>query len=205
MPHVGQRCILRIASSDYRPAKITNVVSGDTVHMIVFSTYADWPDNSPAGVPSEVYNDVAKGTGVGEWQEDTGVDPAVQGAIDFAAADCLLVPAAGSSVSLALNTPRRPSTTRPVKVTVYGTWSWTLSAIGSQSGTATLQSDSSSTPTTTRGVAPCARGISVGVTVGDTGTMPWTMSYTVPVGHYYQIATSGTGTFAIAHIDEQAE
>lgn len=203
MAHVGQRIIYRLASSDYRPACITAIVSGSTVNLVAFTTGDDWFPGMPGDIPASYVGGAAQGTAVGEWQEDTGVDPSVSAEIDADVAGRCAVPAEGSSVGLALNTPRQPHATRPVRLSVYGTWAWVLSAIGSQSGTATLKSDSASTPTNTHGVASCARGISVGITVGDTGTMPWSMSYEVPAGHYYQIATTGTGTFAITHIDEQ--
>jgi hypothetical protein len=218
MAHVGQRIVYRLASSDYRSARITKIESGTTVTLVAFTTGVDWDAGTPGGVPVVLFGEVAKGTSVGQWQDETTVDPSVSAEIDAdvaaeasardtaiatAAAGRCAVPAEGSSVGLALNTPRQPHATRPVRLSVYGTWAWVLSAIGSQSGTATLKSDSASTPTNTHGVASCSRGISVGVTVGDTGTMPWLMSYEVPAGHYYQIATTGTGTFAITHIDEQ--
>lgn len=232
MAQVGQRIVYRLAPSDYRSARITKIVSGTTVNLVAFTTGDEWYSGVPGDIPAYYISEVAQGTAVGTWQEATGVDPAVSSEIDSdvateasardvaiaaaisdeadardaaiasAVTERCAVPGAGASVSLALNTPRQPSTTRPVLVTVYGSWSWVLSAIGSQSGAATLKSDISSTPTTPKGIATCARGISVGITVGDTGTMPWSMSYEVPPGDYYQIATTGTGTFAIDHINE---
>lgn len=118
-----------------------------------------------------------------------------------AAAAAVQQPVAGSTVSLALNTSRQPNATRGTRVTAYGTWAWNLTAIGSATGTATLASDSNSTPTTTRGLMPFTRGIGVGITVADSGTLPWSMSYDVPAGHYYRVNSSGTG-IAIGHINE---
>jgi len=200
MAHVGQRIVYRLAESDYRSARITKIVDGTTVNLVAFATGDEWWPGVPGDVPAMYIGEVAQGTAVGTWQEASGVDPAVEAAIG----DRCAVPAAGTHPTLALNTPRQPNASRPTCVTVYGTWAWSLSAIGSQAGTATLQSDGSSTPTTVQGIASCARGVSVGITVGDTGTMPWVLTYEVPAGHYYQIATSGSGTFAITHITEQA-
>jgi len=203
---VGQRIVYRVASSDYRPAKITEVVSGSTVDLVAFSNGSAWGDGDPAMQAGKVYESISQGTAVGTWQEATGVDPAAATAISDAVATAApsysAAAGAGSAQSLALNTARQPHTTRPTRVTVYGTWSWTLTAIGSQSGAAALQSDSSATPSTQRGLASCARALSVGVLIGDSGSMPWALSYDVPAGHYYQVATSGTGTFTIAHVNE---
>jgi hypothetical protein len=78
-------------------------------------------------------------------------------------------------------------------VVVSGSWSWNLTALGTATATATLKSDAASTPTTARQAAPFSRGITAGVTVGDTGTMPFSMTYVVPAGHFYAIATTGAG------------
>ncbi len=84
-----------------------------------------------------------------------------------------------------------------------GSWSWSLSALGTVAGSCTLQSDASATPTTARAVASCSRGLTVGVVVGETGTMPWFLEYEVPAGHYYTLATSGTGIGASPLVTEQ--
>lgn len=210
MAHVGQRIVYRFATSDYRTARVSKIVSGTNVHLVAFGD-----PSAPATLfdgPSG--NGIVQGTGVGQWQEDASVDPAIatamaaeatarDAAIEDAVDERCAVPVAGSAPSLALNTARQPNATRPVRVTVSGTWSWSLTAIGSLAGVATFQSDSASTPTTARLDASCAREISVGVVVGDAGSMPWSMSYDVPAGHYYRIATSGSGSFAITRITEQ--
>ena len=107
------------------------------------------------------------------------------------------VPGASSTVSLAASTPRQPSTTRPVMVMVTGSWSWNLTALGTQTGSLSFQSDSSATPSTAIWAPAWSRGITVGITVGDTGTMPVCFSYIVPVGHYYQVVATGGATFSI--------
>lgn len=206
MPFVGQRVVYRVASSDYRSARVTEVVSGSTVNLVAFSTGDAWGDGDPGSQAGKVYGSISQGTAVGTWQEAAGVDPAVASAIADAVATAApgfsSAAGAGSPVSLALNTARQPHATRPVRVTVYGTWSWSLTAIGSQSGTAALQSDSSATPSTQRGLTSATRALGVGISINDSGSMPWSMTYDVPAAHYYQIATAGTGTFAIGHINE---
>lgn len=117
------------------------------------------------------------------------------------------VPAAGSTISLALNTGRNPSSarsdSRPTRVTVSGGWSWNLTALGTQAGTLSLKSDSGGTPTTAVVTLPFSRGLTVGLTVGDAGTVPYCTNYDVPSGHSYLIATSGTGTFGSPLVVEQ--
>jgi len=185
----------------------------------------DWPDNGPGAThPTYPFFSITRGSGVLQWR-DAAVPTQVQAAIDTAAsgfateayadaaaagataglasetyvnnaqAVCQALPGTGATISLALNTARRPSTTRPTLVTVTGDWSWNLTAIGTQAGTLTLRSDSSSSPTTARARATFSRGIGVGVTISDSGTLPFQVSYEVPIGHYYTLATSGTGTF----------
>lgn len=117
----------------------------------------------------------------------------------------MAVPIAGAPVTLAVNTPRRPSTTRPTTVTVSGGWSWTLSAIGTQAGALSLKTDTSATPTTVVITQPFSRGLTVGLSVGDTGTVPYSFTYDVPTGHYYTVGVSGTGTFGALTITEQAK
>lgn len=116
--------------------------------------------------------------------------------IATATSACVAVPAPGSAPSLALNTARQPSATRPTRVTVSGTWTTSLTA----SGVVQLVSDSSSSPTTVRVDAQPAVTLAVGIGM----TIPWTLTYDVPVAHFYKVATSGTGTFAITRINETA-
>ncbi len=118
----------------------------------------------------------------------------------FDDSDLCVVPAAGSPVTLALSTPRRPSTARPTRVTVYGQISLTSTLLGPQTATATLKSDSSATPSTAVGVATAALS---GVVA--TSAPPYTLTYDVPTGHYYQVVASGGGSagVSISHINEQ--
>jgi hypothetical protein len=150
--------------------------------------------------------------GLAGYASESYVDSAVTGLatedyVDGSSAGRVAVPGAGSVISLGFNTARNPSAarsdSRPTRVTVSGTWAWNLTATGTQSGTAAFKSDSSGTPTTTVISAPFSRGISVGLSVGDTGTIPWSWSYEVPSGHSYLVATSGTGTWANLLVVEQ--
>lgn len=204
MAHVGQRIVYRLATSDYRSARITKIENGTTVSLVAFATGDDWDAGTPGGVPVVLFGGVQQGTGVGQWQEETEVDPAVLDAIDAAVTDYCAVPAASSAPSLALDTARQPNTSRPVLVIASGTWSWSLSVIGTVAGIVTLTSDASSSPTTPRPAASFSRTVGVGITISDSGTLPWCLAYIVPPGHYYQLATSGSGTFALDRVDEQA-
>lgn len=109
------------------------------------------------------------------------------------------VPVAGTSVSLALSTPRRPSTTRPTRITVYGTIALTSTLLAAQSATVELHADSSSTPSTTVGgpVTATLSGVAASMTA------PFTLAYDLPTGHYYQVVqTAGSGTVTITHVNE---
>lgn len=109
----------------------------------------------------------------------------------------LVVPGTSSTVSLAASTPRQPSATRPVMVMMTGSWSWNLTAIGTQTGSLSFRSDSSSTPTTPIYAPAWSRGIGVGITVADTGTVPVCLNYCVPPAHYYQVVPTGGATFSL--------
>ena len=137
-------------------------------------------------------------------------DLATEGYVDTAIATRSSVPGAPSTISLALNTARNPSAvrsdTRPTKVTVSGTWSWTLTAIGTATGTVQFKTDSNSNPTAVVIGMPFSRGIGVGLTVNDTGTIGWSMAFDVDAGDYYVIATSGVaggGSFGTPLVVEQ--
>lgn len=223
-PVLNQSILFKISSSPARtvPAVVSLVIDADTVDLVAFADINDtaqWPLGTAIGVPtynhaSWLFTGVARGTGVGEWQ-DAAIPPPISDAIasavttgttglasttyaDTGDAGRCAMPGAGSDPGLAANTARRPSTTRPTLVTVSGSWAWSLNAIGSTSSTVVLKSDSSGTPTTARHTAAFARGISVGITVGDTGTVPFSCTYPVPAGHFYQVAVTGAGvTFAV--------
>lgn len=206
MATVGQQAVYRLESSRYVNAVVTKIVSGSTVELVCFSDGSAWGDGDPASLGAKVYDSVALGTSVGQWQPGTVVDDAVaagvaglasEAYVDSASTACLAVPGASSTVSLASGTPRQPSATRPVLVMVSGSWSWSLNAIGTVTGSLTLKADSSSTPTTVIRAPAWSRGITVGVVVGDTGTMPVEFDLVVPPGHYYSVTSAGGATFSI--------
>lgn len=107
------------------------------------------------------------------------------------------VPGASSTVSLSSGTPRQPSTTRPVLVMVSGSWSWNLTAVGTQTGSLTLKSDSGSTPSTVIRAPSWSRGIGAGLSINDTGTIPVEFDLIVPPSHYYSVTAAGGATFSI--------
>lgn len=206
MPTLGQQAVYRLATSRYMQAIVTGVVSGSTVELVVYSDGYSWGDGDPGSVATKVYDSVDLGTGVGQWQAGALVaDAVVAGTAGLAASTYVdaqdstrcAVPAASAAHSLASGTPRQPSATRPVMLLVTGSWSWNLTALGTQTGSLTLQSDASATPTTTIYAPAWSRAVGVGISVNDTGTMPVCMSYVVPPGHYYSVTAAGGATFSI--------
>lgn len=222
---VGQIVRYRSATSRYQAAEISVIQTGDICTLTVFSDGAEWEDGTPAAYLSREVPNIDKGTAVGTWQ-DTALDGADQPALSDAGlattayvddaiaaipsdddSGLVVVPGAGSTISLAVNTARNPSSarsdTRPTRITVSGTWSWSLTTTGTQAGTLSFKSDSSTTPTTAVITLPFSRSVTAGVTVGDAGSLPYSLSYDVPNGHSYVIATSGTGTFGTPLVVEQ--
>lgn len=200
MTTVGQQAVYRLATSRYVQAIVTKIVSGDTVELVCFSDGSAWGDGDPASLGAKVYDSIALGTAVGEWQPGTIVSNAIatcEAYADAGDAGRCAVPGASSTVSLSSGTSRQPSATRPVLVMVSGSWSWNLTAIGTQTGSLTLKSDSSSTPTTVIRAPSWSRGITVGALIGDTGTMPVEFDLLVPAGDYYSVTAAGGATFSI--------
>lgn len=78
-PAVGQIVTLRTSSTRSSPALVTKVNSGDNVNLTaLLDMWSDWPDpvNVPPEHPAWLYLAVDKGTGVGQWQENTaGIGP----------------------------------------------------------------------------------------------------------------------------------
>lgn len=202
MANLGQQAVYRLETSRFVQAIVTKIVSGNTVQLVCFSDGSAWGDGDPASLGAKVYNSVAMGSSVGEWQPGTLIGDAVAGLasesyVDSLIDDCVAVPGASSSVSLAASTPRQPSGARPVMVMITGSWSWNLTAIGTQTGSLSLQSDNTTTPTTVIYAPAWSRGVGVGVVIADTGTDTVCMSYIVPPGHYYQVSVTGGATFSV--------
>lgn len=210
MTAVGQQAVYRLGASRYMQAIVTKIVSGDTVELVAFQDGAAWGDGDGTNIAAKLYDSVALGTGVGEWQPGTLVSAAITAAttdlatysyVDSETASLCEVPGAGSSqVSLGLNAARRPSTTRPVQVNATGQISLTSTLLGAKAAAVSLLSDASNPPTTSRGTQPFNLS-GVVATVAP----PWSLTYDVPPGHYYMLATSGTdaGGVSLSTITEQ--
>jgi hypothetical protein len=205
-PTVGQVVLLKTSSSPARmsPAIVSKIISGDTVNLVaVADSTTDWPDpvNQDYTHGAWLYTSVAKGTAVGEWQESTIPAPLTD-AMDAYAEGRLAVPTGWSSPARTLNSNYKPSSTRPVRVTVSGTWSGTLSATGSLGGTIQLLSDTASTPTTVCDDQQPAFSATLLVGVALTQVTPWKLTCLVPTDWNVRLSTSGTGTFAITSVTE---
>lgn len=222
---LGQPVAVQITSGRYSIGAVSKIISGDTVNIVAFTDGVDpWPtiDTFNGLVAGSVLG-ATKGSGVGQWQEVTVPDTVaaaisaavasitgfatesyVDTAIDAIPADdysgLLACPAAGSSVSSpALNTPRRPSTTRPTRVNVYTQVALTSTLLTAQSATVELRADSGSTPTTVVG-GPLTASLGG---LAATTTVPMAFTYDVPVGHYYSVVqTAGTGAVTVTRIEE---
>lgn len=71
-PVVGDVVSYRTATSQHNLATVVRIVSGTTVDLVVFSDGTTWQDySSPASISSFVYNAVALGTSVGQYQATT--------------------------------------------------------------------------------------------------------------------------------------
>lgn len=222
---LGQPVTVQITSGRYSIGAVSKIISGDTVNIVAFTDGVDpWPtiDTFNGLVAGSVLG-ATKGSGVGQWQEVTVPDTVaaaisaavasitgfatesyVDTAIDAIPADdysgLLACPAAGSAVSSpALNTPRRPSTTRPTRVNVYTQVALTSTLLTAQSATLEMRADSGSTPTTVVG-GPLTASLGG---LAATTTVPMTFTYDVPVGHYYSVVqTAGAGVVTVTRIEE---
>lgn len=222
---LGQPVTVQITSGRYSIGAICKIISGDTVNICAFTDGVNpWPTiDIPNGLVAGSLTSVTKGSGVGQWQEvdvpdtvaaaiaaavaavtgfatEAYVDTAIAGLPADDYSGLCACPAAGSAVSSpALNTPRRPNTSRPTRVTVYATVALTSTLLTAQAATVELRADSSSTPTTVVG-GPLTASLS-GISAG--ATFPMTFTYDVPVGHYYSVVqTSGAGAVTITRIEE---
>lgn len=104
---------------------------------------------------------------------------------------------AGAAVTLAMSAARQNTSDRPVLVTACGGWADLVTGTGSVQ----IFCDSGSTPTTVRAVLPVAIALGL-LTLGL--TMPWSVCFLCPAGHYYKIApsTGSVGTFSITSVNE---
>lgn len=214
---LDQLVILRTATSRYHAAVTVNVIDADTADLLVLGDGADWEDSVSALYFARMMTGKVRGSGVDQWlpvpvtdEVSAAIAAAVSGGLSGYASEAYVdaaieaIPADDDTGLCAVpgtrSTPasfgfgsaaRRPSTTRPTRVTVCGTWSWTLSAIGTATGTLTVKSDSSTTPSTIIALLPFSRSVGVGLNVNDAGTLPIYMQFDVAAGDYYALVTSG--------------
>jgi hypothetical protein len=214
-PVLGQTVIVKIASSPLRevPAIVSLVTDEDTINAVgQIDINDDWPSNGPGAThPGYPFFGITRGSGLNQWRDadvpvttmeaidDAGYASEIY--VDNAQAVCQALPSAGSSqVSLGLNAARRPSTTRPVRVSATGQISLTSTLLGAKVAAVSLLSDASNPPTTNRGIQQFNLS-----GVAATVSPPWSLSYEVPVGHYYMLATSGADAagVSLATLQEQ--
>lgn len=240
---LGQPVKIQITSGRYSIGMVCKIISGDTVNIVAFTDAVDpWPTiDIPNGLIAGSMNSVAKGTGVGQWQElevpeavGAAITAAIAGLTGYATEDYVstavsglateiyveaavtdaiaaipadddsglcAVPGAGSAVgSPAMNSPRRPSTTRPAMVKISGIAAMTSTLLGAQSATVTIYADSSSSPTTVVDVIGPMTLSGVAATV----THAWSACYPLPAGHYYSAVATGNAAAgaSITHINE---
>lgn len=193
------------------------LVHGTTVQLFWdFTNVGHWvmlcqPVPSLGGYATESYVDTA----TADYATESYVDTAIA-AIDYSDlattaevataiaaisyAGFVVTPSAGSSVSLALNTARRPSTTRPTRVSVYANVALASAILALQTATLEMRADTGSTPTTV-----VAGPLTASSGVGNVGTqvVPITLTYDLPANHYYTIVQSaGAGVVTISHVNE---
>jgi len=228
---LDQLVILRTATARWHAAVTVNVIDADTADLLVLGDGADWEDSVSAVYFARMMTGKARGSGVDEWlpvpvtdEVSAAIAAAVSGGLSGYASEAYVdaaieeIPADDDSglcaVPGARSTPsgftigsaaRQPSTTRPTLVTVSGGWSWTLSATGTATGTLAVKSDSGSTPSAVVISMPFSRGVGVGLSVNDTGTMPYSVQFVVAANDYYALAQSGVanGSFGTPLVVEQ--
>lgn len=232
---LDQLVILRTATARYHAAVTVNVIDADTADLLVLGDGADWEDSVSAVYFARMMTGKVRGSGVDEWlpvpvtgEVDAAIAAAVSGGLSGYASESYVdaavsaaiaaIPADDDSGLCAVpgtrSTPagftigsaaRRPSTTRPTRVTVSGAWSWTLNATGTATGTLTVKSDSGSTPSAVVSAMPFSRGIGVGLSVNDTGSVPYSASFDVLPNEYYALVQSGvaSGAFGTPLVVEQ--
>lgn len=198
IPVLGQQAVLRWETSRHLQAVVTAIVSGDTVELLVFADGDTWGDGYTSfQLPCRIIDDVQFGTGVGQWQPGTLLDDRISQIPAIDTTSIMFVTDDGSAPSLVSGVPRKPNDFRPVFVEVSAAFTWNLTAIGTQTGSIVIKNDDQETPTTVTHTFPFSRGIGVGVTVGDTGTMPFYFGFWVRPGNFYSVTAIGNVTFSI--------
>jgi hypothetical protein len=224
MPTTGTVVKYCDASGNFKAAQVVSD-QGLSITVDVYSDGGTWADGTHGGVIVRRFSGVTLGSGVGQYQMDLSSMGSLAGTSDLSAVNssmqtllgefsdpqfgnsallsavtnCVVSPIAGSTISLALNTSRNPSTIRndgrSTRVRVSGTWT----SLVTGTGIVELRSDSNTPPTTVRDNQTPGMSSVVAITV------PWSLEYDVPAGHNYLVATSGVGTFTITHINETVQ
>lgn len=223
----GQRVEVQITTGRWSLAQIAKVVSGDTVNLVALTDGVDpWPTvDTPNGLVAGSLSGVAKGTSVGQWRElamptceQDAIATIAAGSVSLvgyateaytdeateeAVGACVATPATcGSTVSLAINTARNPSSARsdgrPTRVSAVVTWAAMLTGTAA----AEVVCDSSSTPTTVVMSIPFSATLALGVQAA----VPVVIPFEVPAGWSYKVraATGSSGTVALASVYERA-
>ncbi len=196
-------------------AALEDYATEDDIEIAIASALSTVATNLASAVSTlnasitEVADDVTElssslATLAGAAVTTSAMNTAIAGAIAAIPADddsgrMVVSPAGSDHAGLGFGTARRPSTTRPTKVTATGTMTLASTLLGAQTASVTLLSDSGTTPTTPRGNQSTALS---GVVA--TVTVPWTLHYEVPAGHYYLLddAASANASCAITYINE---
>lgn len=230
MPTIGQIVLLRTSETRAAPALVSKVLGPELVNLVaLIDAPEDWPVTGvPSTHPTWLYTSVAAGPGVGQWQP-AELPASVQGAIDAAVAAGLLgagfatmaeleaatsglasaaalaeaiatrqaAAGPGTESPIGVNVTRIPNATRPTRVTATGTIKVASTLLLPQAAAVELRSDAQAEPGTVRGVQRAALS---GVIA--TMTVPWCLTYDVPAGHSYRLATSGTGEVLLITLNE---
>jgi hypothetical protein len=209
-PQVGQIVTIKTQASPDRfsPALVTKVISGDTVNVVaLLEANDDWPAPSYASPshPAWLYINVAKGTGVGEWQENTaGVGPQGPTGATGATGSTGATGATGpGAVVLSQSTPTLTiggsavqfSTTNDTIYTASIKILTTLSLSGGAAGHVDLLCDATATPSTiVQTVQSESTGtLTIGLNLQASNTL--VVSWRVPAGHRCRlVSTNDTGT-----------
>ena len=210
---LGQTVALKTQTSPTRVAfgLITKIISGDTVNLTaLIDDTDDWPAPTyvPSSHPAWLFESVAKGTGVGEWQDVTLSDvqtAAIAAAVSglATAAAVTVIPIAGTSRSITIGTDfQATDTSRPARFTISGTWSQALSLTGSIAGTVQLKAGASSNPSAVVDDAQPGLSATLALGVALTPTVPWKLAYDLPAGHFARVVVASGSGFAITHCNE---
>jgi hypothetical protein len=150
----------------------------------------DDPSGSPGYITWIPLSNVNKGTNLGEWQDIVTPDPVLATGMASAVTE-------NSSPGRAIGTSFVPSATRPVLCTYSGIWTGSLNVTGTQVGVLELRCDTSNPPTTKRTDVQPQTSLTLGISVGSTIGIPWSISYLCPIGRRVLLAASGQGSFTL--------